>query len=282
LTTHYCIFNGQFFEAAALGLTLENRAFQFGDGLFESICVQNARPLFLEAHFKRMQASASSLRLAFPPEWTVSLWQHYIEDLCLRNKLSNARIKIVLYRAGKGTYFPTSSESEWLILGSSLAHNWERAIEPSLKLCYFNDFPKTNHPSSLNKTLSSLLYVLAAQHAQQSQCDEAILLTEAGNISECSSGSLFWVKNGILYTPSLATFCLPGVLRNELIHLAKNLPIEVREGVYNQQSLAEAEEVFVANAIRGIRMVKQIESIEYSGQNTCLLIQNTLLDRLQL
>ncbi len=108
-----------------------------------------------------------------------------------------------------------------------------------------------------------------------------MLQNDRGNIIESSSGNLFIVSNGVLYTPSLADGCVGGVMRAQVINLAIANGIKVYECSLNPQNLLAADEVFFTNAVRGIQWVGTYRTKRYahrlSGTLTDLLVASTFV-----
>jgi branched-chain amino acid aminotransferase len=109
------------------------------------------------------------------------------------------------------------------------------------------------------KLTSALPYVLAAQYKQAHGLDDCLLLNTAGRLACASSANIFWVKNGKLFTPPLSEGCVAGTMRAVLFDIAEAMKVRVQEKKGRLADLAEAEEVFLTNAIQGIRWVKEIE-----------------------
>ncbi len=123
--------------------------------------------------------------------------------------------------------------------------------------------PDLGHsPISNFKLTSALPYVLAAQCKQANGHDDCLLLNTAGRLACATSANIFWVKNGKLFTPPLSEGCVAGTMRAVLFDIAKAMKIKVQEKKGKLADLAEAEEVFLTNAIQGIRWVKEIQGTE--------------------
>lgn len=90
-------------------------------------------------------------------------------------------------------------------------------------------------------------------------------MTKEGYVAEGITSNLFWIRNGILYTPSVETGILNGITRRFILALAAQSGLEVREGLYKQENLLEADEVFITNSIQEIVAIKSIGSESYKG-----------------
>ena len=124
---------------------------------------------------------------------------------------------------------------------------------------------------SLHKTLNGAYYIMAALWAGQRGLDDCLLQNERGNIIESSSGNLFIVSNGVLYSPSLADGCVGGVMRAQVINLALANGIKVYECSLNPQNLLAADELFFTNAVRGIQWVGAYRTKRYTHRMSAML-----------
>ncbi|MCH5717583.1 aminotransferase class IV [Niabella hibiscisoli] len=112
------------------------------------------------------------------------------------------------------------------------------------------------------KSASALLYAVAANYSKQQKWNDCIILNQRENICESIIANLFWIKDERLFTPALTEGCVDGVMRSYLIDQIGT----ITETPCRPDDLLQADEVFLTNAIRGIRWVQSIESIHY--QNT--------------
>ncbi|MEM9024894.1 MAG: aminotransferase class IV [Bacteroidota bacterium] len=113
------------------------------------------------------------------------------------------------------------------------------------------------------KSANALPYVLAGLYAREKKLDDCIMLNDLGTIAESVSSNLFIVLNRVLYTPSETQGCVCGVMRDQVIDLARKNRLEVQECPLNPQHLVRADEVFLTNAVSGIRWVQAFRSKRY-------------------
>lgn len=118
------------------------------------------------------------------------------------------------------------------------------------------------------KTNNYLLNTLAIQHARENGFDDALILNSRGNICEASSSNLFMVQKGVLFTPSLSQGCVAGTKRRELLEILPGLGFQIEETIITKEMVNEMEEIFLTNAIRGIRPVICIDNTYYSREQT--------------
>ena len=115
-----------------------------------------------------------------------------------------------------------------------------------------------SHPAQA-KTLNYLNNLLAKQEAAERDAFEGLMLTTGGHLAECSMSNVFFIKDRVLYTPSLACGVLPGITREVVLDVASTLGLQPREGRYRPESLYEADECFLTSSGVGILPVETID-----------------------
>ncbi len=256
--------NGEVKPGDAPVITLDNRAFHFGDGLFESVRIVDGKPCFLDAHWSRLETGAKLLRIELPEGLDRASFERYIVELTKRCLLTSARCRFTLYRGGRGQYRPEQNTGVFAIEMKPLEHPVHTLNEHGLMTDIWPEMRKPINELARHKTLNGQYYIMGALWAQQRGLDDCLLQNERGNIIESSSGNLFIVSNGVLYTPSLADGCVGGVMRAQIINLALANNIKVYECSLNPQNLLAADELFFTNAIRGIQWVGAYRTKRYT------------------
>ncbi len=275
----YVNLDGQVVPADGPVLGLDNRAFHYGDGLFESLRIVNGRPCFVEAHWARLTTGAALLRIELPPGLDRSSFEHHMVQLAQRNGITSARCRFTLFRGGGGHYRPSSRTGRFAIEVSAQQDPHHALNEQGLMVDIWPEMRKPINELSRHKTLNCQYYIMAALWSEQRGLDDCLLQNERGNIIESSNGNLFIVSNGVLYTPSLSDGCIGGVMRAQVINLALTHGIKVYECSLNPQNLLAADELFFTNAVRGIQWAGTYRTKRYqhkmSGQLTELLVKAT-------
>ncbi|AUD04855.1 aminotransferase class IV [Spirosoma pollinicola] len=252
----FLVYNSDILPEDDFRLSVNDRAFQYGDGLFETIRYETNQIWFWSDHFDRLSAGMSAIQFTPPDNFTAETVHAAILQLLSTNKLLNqpARIKIQVWRQLGGLYTPTTNKANVLITarpGNSFS------ITEKAKTEIYDAFRLSPSPISAFKTLNSLPYVLAGLHKNQSFLDDVILLDTEGNVAECLASNLFWFANEALYTPSLQTGCINGIVRRQLIRLAPTQGITLCEGLYKPDVLARAEAIFCAN-VMGVQWLNEV------------------------
>lgn len=277
----FLVYNSDILSENEFCLPANDRAFQYGDGLFETIRYENGQIWFWPDHFARLTAGMSALQLNQPKGFSGETVEQRIHQLLSANGLihQTARIKIQVWRQSGGLYTPTTNDVKVLITaragqGFSLTEKTATGI--------YDLFRLTPSPISAFKTLNALPYVLAGLYKQQHALDDVILLDMHGNLAECLASNLFWYGNQTLFTPSLQTGCINGIIRRQLLRLAPSIGITVSEGAYEPAVLTQAEAVFCAN-VMGIQSLRQINSFVNRHQESVFFtdpLLNTLFAQL--
>ncbi len=271
--------NGALHPADAPVLPVDNRAFHFGDGLFETMRVVNGRPCFIDAHWARLTTGAELLRIQLPTGLDREGFEERILQLVGATGIVSGRCRFTLYRSGGGYYRPEQDAGAYTIELVPMADPHHVLNQSGLMVDIWPEMRKPINELSRHKTLNASYYIMAALWSRQRGLDDCLLQNERGNIIESSAGNLFIVSNGVLYTPSLSDGCLGGVMRAQVINLALANGIKVYECSLNPQNLLAADELFFTNAVRGINWVGGYRTKRYahklSGHLVELLVKAT-------
>ena len=241
-----------------------NRGFLYGDGVFESIRIINGKPINLENHIKRMLEGASKLKMRPPSYYNLSFFQDKIQELTQRSGIHfGGKCRISLDRASGGTFHPESNEVEYFIEVYPTDENSFQLNEKGIEIDLFTDLRKEKTMLSNFKTKNGLIYIMAAISAKEKGVDDYLISNSTGGILESTSANLFVVSNGVLYTPGLEEGCLAGTMRMQIINLALKNGIKVYECNILPQNLLVADEIFLTNAIQGIKWVSGYRTKRY-------------------
>ncbi|PKR80112.1 4-amino-4-deoxychorismate lyase [Brumimicrobium salinarum] len=248
--------NGELLENNEPSIRAGNRAHLYGDGLFESIRVISGKPINLEVHILRLKEGMAALKMRIPNFFTVSFFEKQIETLLSHSGIKNGgRIRLSVDRSRGGTYTPATNEVSFLIEAHPLENNQFLLNNKGLEVDLFTEIKKENNKLANFKTKNGLIYILGAIEAQEKDLDDLLILNNKGGIIESTNSNLFVVSNGVLYTPSLDEGCLGGTMRMTIINMALENNIKVYESAITPQNLLIADEVFLSNAINGVKWV---------------------------
>ena len=225
-------FNGTITDSET-NLLVNNRAFLYGDGVFESMKIVDQKILFLEDHYFRLMASMRIVRMEIPMNFTMEFFEEQILNLAKANGCSNsARVRVTVYRNEGGNYLPVQRSVSYLINCSPLENKLYSIDSKPYEVDLYKDFYITKQLLSTLKTTNKILNVTASIYANENGLDNCILLNESKNVAEALQGNIFMVLNGKLITPALSEGCLNGVLRKQVLNLASKM-----EGFYGNSRI---------------------------------------------
>lgn len=260
----FIIHNGEEIPDSIPYLSAQNRAFKFGDGLFESIRIIDAKPVNLEIHLKRLTAGLKALDIECPSHFTVDYFRNFILTLISKNKISQGgRARLSVYRNSDGNYLPTNNSCGFVLEVHPYENNKYTLNEKPFKVDIYEEIRKPYNKISAFKTSSSLVYIMAAIYANKENLDDVLLLNDKGNIIESSASNVFIISNGVLYTPPIQEGCVGGVMRMVLINAAIANGIKVYECNLTPQNFLAADEILLTNSIKGIQWVGSYRSKRY-------------------
>ena len=260
----HVIVNGDLLPADGPAITVNNRAYHYGDGLFESIRVIDGKPRFLDAHWTRMVESMKALRIDVPQGLDRQRLEEMILDLARRNGITSGRCRLTVYRDSPGHHRPMENTGAYTIELTALADPVYKLNERGLSVDIYAEMRKPVNVLAVHKTINCLYYVMASLWSKERGLDDCLLQNDRGNIIESGSGNLFIVSNGVLYTPSLTDGCVGGVMRMQVSNLALANGVKVYECSLNPQNLLAADELLFTNAIRGIQWVQTYRTKRYT------------------
>lgn len=266
---NYILFNDEFFDSDQAVIKASNRSFKFGDGLFESMRMCNGKLMFAEHHADRLRAGMKALKI----EGFTLLDEYFLRqktsELQKKNKFNgNVRFRLTIYRAGEGTYAPQINKYGYLLEAIPLTQSNYEINQKGLIVDVYDELTKTVNKFSNYKTNNAMVYVMAGLFQKHNRLDEAIILNQDGFLCESTSSNIFVVYQNQIYTPSLAEGCVAGVMRSVVLQLAKTHDYNLVEAQISPEILKEAEEVFVTNAVGGIRWVMGYGKKRYFNEVT--------------
>ena len=220
------------------------RAFYYGDLLFESILIKNGEIMLVDRHFNRLVKSAETLKYELSLDFILSEFVKQIETAILVSNIidkENCRIRYTLFREGEGFYLPNNNKTQYIID----VFETKTALDNNLlKVGIYKENCKARGSLSNIKSGNALIYVLASIWAKQHYLDDALLVNDLGNIIESTKANIFWTKDNMCYTPPLSEGCIAGVMREEIISKEKVIekPCQIID-------LIEADSIFLSNAV---------------------------------
>ena len=225
-------------------VSVQDRGFRYGDGVFETLAVQSGVPYQFDWHLRRLVDGLRAIKI----ECQINAIYEDCKRLLKKNHLQNGLLRIQVTRGiGSIGYLPDRSHPQAgptvVIETAPLPEAPTEAV--SLWHSHYAKISLQSLPVQY-KLAQGLNSTLARLEAHENHCFEALLLNVQGQLCETSSGNLFWVKDHKLYTPALSCGLLEGATRAAILRLSPYRVEEVEAGI---EALAEAEAVFITNVI---------------------------------
>ncbi|CAL1516593.1 aminotransferase class IV [Chitinophaga sp. MM2321] len=266
----FLCYNGKYVPAADPIFTADNRSFRYGDGCFETLKVYQGNVLLADLHFERLLASLNLLHFDIPASFTKAFFIGHIIDLCNKNNMSAmARVRFAVFRSDGGLYDPINNLPNFVIQSWDLSPGVLELNENGLVMDIFPDVKKSCDKLSSIKSNNCLPYVMAAMYAKQHQLNEAVLLNQYGRVADSTIANIFVVHHKTIYTPPLSEGCVCGVMRKYLLKTVLNFKVE--EKPLAVEDLENADEIFLTNAIYGIRWVGLFRDSSYGNATAAIL-----------
>jgi len=266
----YLCYNGKFIAASEPILTADNRSFRYGDGCFETMRVYQGKVLLSDLHIERLMASLNLLHFDIPQHFTRAYFTRLITELCNRNGHDRlARVRLTVFRSDGGLYDPVNNLPNFIIQSWELKRQILELNETGLVLDIFPDVRKSSDKYSFIKSNNCLPYVMAAMYARQHRINEAVLLNPCGRVADTTIANLFIVQGREIVTPPLSEGGVCGVMRKHLLRMES--PFLFVEKPVTVADLENADEIFLTNAVTGIRWVSSFRDSSYGNATAVIL-----------
>jgi branched-chain amino acid aminotransferase len=269
-------FNG-IIQDSDLQLTVSNRSFLYGDGVFETLKIVNNKILFFEDHYFRLMASMRIVRMEIPMIFTMEYLEEQIlklvEVLAIKDA---ARVRFTVFRNEGGFYLPNDNSISFVIQASELENIRYKIPKIQFEVDLYKDFIVPRQLLSTLKTANKITHITASIFAKENQLDSTLLINETKNVIEAASGNLFMLMGNKLITPPISEGCLNGIMRKQIITLAKQIDsVEVIEAAISPFDLQKADELFITNVVVGIQPITKYRKKDFEVR-----LANQLLEKL--
>ena len=258
--------DGRLLPAAGPHLSVADRGFQLGDGIFETLRARGGRATELAEHLERLRHSADGLDIHLEPGAEERITTG-IDELLLAEGLAgpagDASVRITVSRGvfpGRGLLPavegipPTIVIQAWPVTPPPPDH-----LSRGLHVIASAIRRDPENPLVALKTTSRADYVHARIEARRAGAEDAVFLTIDGFLSEATTANVFLVRGDELATPSLACAILPGTTRSWVLGWAARSGLRATEGWLTTRDLAEADEAFLCSSVAGILPVTRFD-----------------------
>ncbi|WP_343616381.1 aminotransferase class IV [Flavobacterium sp.] len=256
-------------------LLTQNRAFLYGDGVFETVKIINNKILFLEDHYFRLMASMRIVRMEIPMNFTMEYFEEQVLNLVQAKGITaSARARITVFRNDGGLYLPKTNEISYLIHATPLENTSYVLNTDEYEVDLYKDFYVAKQLLSSIKTTNKMINVTGSIFAHENGLANCLLINDSKNVIEGLQGNLFMLLGKKLITPPVSEGCLNGIMRKQILALAKKVEgIEVLEEIISPFDLQKADELFLTNVITGIQPITKYRKKEFTSNLAHLLVQ---------
>ena len=250
--------NGHFVPEEKAVVSVFDRSFLYGDGLFETLRVYGGKPFCWPQHLERLRRGAEflNLRLPFGP----AALEQFAMQLIHRNQMPDSLLRISLSRGvGPRGYSPKGADRPSLVISLHPAPAIDREKPPAWRVATSSFRLPANEPLAQFKTCNKLPQILARAEAEAAGAQEALLLNTDGEVAEAASSNLFWIQDNVVCTPPLASGILAGVTRAVMLDICQNLGLPAREQGIFPKALLQAEGIFLSLSSLGVVEVRSLD-----------------------
>lgn len=248
-------------------LSNSNRAFLYGDGVFETLKIVNNKILYLEDHYFRLMASMRIVRMKIPNNFTLEYLETQILNLAKAQNCENsARVRFTVFRNDGGFYLPNNNSVSFQIQVFPLENKLYSFSDANYEVDLYKDFFISKQLLSTIKTTNKMINITGSIFAEENDLQNCILLNNDKNVVEALNGNLFMMMGTKLITPPISEGCLNGIMRKQVLQIAKKIEaIEVIEDVISPFDLQKANELFITNVISGIQPITKYRKKDYKS-----------------
>ncbi len=257
-------YNGTVCELENLTVSANDRAFYFGDGVYDAVMCRNNIPYLLDLHIDRLYKNCAILDIN-PPTDKIEL-KNLICDLV---KKVDCKEKFVYFHISRGTMLRDHAYGS--LVGNLFVSVTERTTadyKEKMRCVLAKD---VRYELCNIKTLNLLPSVLTAQLSKNSGAEEAVMYRNEDFVTEGSHSNVSILKNGTLITAPNSKYILPGVTRAHLIEIAHQHNVMVEERRYSVAELLEADEIIISSSSKMVRGVSEIDGKKVGGRDENLL-----------
>lgn len=263
--------NGRFVENSEASISIFDRGFLYGDGLFETMRIYSGRPFRWGRHLARLQQGADFLGIKIP--FSSDKLRDYARQLIQRNSLAEGILRLTVTRgAGAPGYSIRELGTSSLVMivfplrsTGELVRRWD-LVTSSYRV------PSGDHLSQV-KSCNQLLHILVRAEAEQKGAHEGLILNTDGFVTEAAASNLFWLEDETIYTPPLSDGLLPGVTRELILELCVRLGIKTAENSVTPAGLQASDGIFMT--------VSSLELVEVGKLDGVTLPEPARLDDLR-
>jgi len=251
----YIYLNGDYLEQDKAFVSVLDRGFLLGDGIYEVIPAFNGKLFRLQQHLKRLQQSLDAIHLTNPLQ--NHEWENIFCQLVEKNGGGNLSIYLQITRgvAARDHLFPENTTPTIYVMSNPIKPVKESALQNGVSAITLDD-PRWQHCHI--KAISLLPNVLLKQEAAQQGCDEAILIKD-DFLTEGAASNIFIVKDNCIKTPAKSQYILGGITRDLALELAQKNNIDCKETGISKPELFDADEIWLSSSTKEILAITTLD-----------------------
>lgn len=255
MTSVPAFLNGEYLPLEKCHVSVLDRGFLFGDGIYELITVYQKKAFYLDQHMDRFQRSMAEIKVVSP--YSNSEWKALIDNLIQKSELDDLAIYIQVTRgvAPRDHVFPDATQATVFAMANPLPKVPSEYIEDGVELITAND---TRWQRCNIKGISLLANILAKQEAAEADALEAIMIRDDYAL-EGSASNLLLVRDGIVYTHPKDNLILPGITRDFILELLEELGVECKQQRIPKDWLYSSDEVWITSSTKEVLAATKID-----------------------
>ncbi|MGM0884824.1 MAG: aminodeoxychorismate lyase [Bacillota bacterium] len=265
--------NGSVMEASEAVISVYDHGFLYGMGLFETFRTYKGTPYLLDRHMNRLQSACEQIGIRYRPD--LQAISGLVSELLAANGLEDGYVRMTVSAGVAELGLPSGDyeEPNVLLLVKALAPANDAVHMRGRELRLLQTRRNTPEGDIRFKSLHYMNNIIAKRELLASGATagaEGLMLSREGWLTEGIVSNLFFVKEGVVCTPSIATGILPGITRERVIELAQEAGYRTEDGLYGWENLLEAEEIWLTNSVQELVPVTTLtdtsgKSIKVSG-----------------
>lgn len=256
LRPEYFFFRNKIRKSGDAILSHQNRAFRYGDAFFETMHFARNEVQFFKYHFERILWSMNLLKMESPEGFSANRLLSEIKRVVNANKFfKGSRVRITFFRDGAGLYCPEKNTADYIVEAKPLDSEEYQISAKGNIMGVYDEHMKSSGILSNLKSTNVLPLVLASIYCKEIAVDDVIIMNEKKEIIEGVSSNLFIVKNGEIKTPPLSSGCVAGIMRRVVLDICRSKGYQFSETSIFVSDLNDADEIFLTNAISGIKWI---------------------------
>jgi aminodeoxychorismate lyase len=250
--------NGQFGAEAQASVSINDRGFMYGDGLFETMRVFNGKPFRMAQHLERMVRGADFLKIKLP--FTPKELQHFAGQLIETNQMPDSVLRVTLTRgSGERGYTPKGADKPTVVMTLHPALPLDPNNAPQWSLATSSFRIPASDPLSSFKTTNKLVSIMARAEAEGKNADEALLTNTNGEVAETAGANLFWVYHDKICTTPTGRGVLPGITRAVVLEICQVLALPTNKRVIKPEALRNSEGIFLTQSALGVIAIASLD-----------------------